>query len=95
MMKQKFYETVDKYLMAMGIDVEEFAELSELMLKSIAVQAALECQSMFDVAWDYEPCSEEEVRYVCSYTPDLDDPALADKLRLLLQRRGLRLAAQA
>ena len=36
MLKQKFYECVDKYLMAMGIDVEEYAGLHELTLQSIA-----------------------------------------------------------
>ena len=73
--------------MAMGIDVEEYAALKELTLQSIAVQTALECQSMFDCACDCDPCSEEEERCMQSYTPDLNDPELEDKLRALAERR--------
>ena len=36
-MKQKFYETVDRYLMAMGINIEEYYDLKELTLNSFAV----------------------------------------------------------
>lgn len=95
MMKQKFYEYVDKYLMAMGIDIEEFAELKETTLRWIALMAAMECQNMFDWAWDIEESCDEGGESMETYTPDFDDPKLADKLRILLDRREERLAAQA
>ena len=87
MTKQKFYETVDKYLMAMGINIEEYSDLKELTLKFFAVHAALECQSMFDAALDTDPCSMEEERCMQLCTPELDDADLEEKLRILIERR--------
>ena len=86
MMKQKFYEYMDRYMMAMGIDIEEYAGLKELTLQFIALQAALECQSLFDVAWDCDPCNKEEEGDMRSYTPDLEDLELVGKLRVLVER---------
>jgi len=49
---------------------------------------------MFDIAWDCEPCIQEEEHYMRLLTLDLDDPAIEEKLRILLEQREASLAAQ-
>lgn len=91
MMKQKFYGMMDKYLMAAGIDLEEYAGLMEIVLKSIAMLTALECQSHFEYAWDSEPCCSEDLMHMRAHTPDLDDPQLESKMEELIKKRDERL----
>ena len=42
---------------------------------------------MFDFAWDTDPCSMEEERYMQLCTPELNDADIEEKLRILMERR--------
>lgn len=85
MMKQKFYEMVDKYLMAMGINIEEYAELQDVTMKSIALQMALECCLMFEVAGGRDLNNRKEGQYSRWYAPD--DPENMKNLLIIKRRK--------
>ena len=87
MMKRKFYEYVYKYLMEMEIDIETYDGLRESTLRALAVQAALECRSMFEYAWDTEECYQADEQFLKTFAPDLEDNDLKEKLQVLARER--------
>jgi len=87
MMKQKFYETVDEYLMAMEINIEEHAELQDVTMKSIALQMALECCLMFEAAGGRDRNNRKEGQYLRWYAPDPTDPENMKNLLIIKRRK--------
>lgn len=85
MTKQKFYETVDKYLMAMGTDIEEYVDLNDSTMKEMAVQTAFECRQMFDWSRDTEEIYKDDGTLGSMHVPDFRDEGFHENLNVLVR----------
>lgn len=80
MMKQKFYDYVDKYLMTMGIDLNKYEDLHERTIRELALNTAKTGRSCLDVARNIDEMNVEfEDEYV--FAPDPDDPTIGEGLK--------------
>ena len=85
---------VDMYLMAMEINIEKPFELQDVTMKSIALQMALECCLMFDVAQGRNLNNRKEEQYMRWYVLEPVDPENMNKLIIIKKRKDEWIAAQ-
>lgn len=84
MLKKKFYDYVDKYLMAMQIDIEEYETLPDTTLAEFAFKAARTCRNCFEIAWEYDEAYNENT--INRVAPDLKDELLEESVAVLLDQ---------
>ncbi len=88
MMKNKFYAYVDKYLMAMGINVNEYSDLDDSTVRWLAFDAADICRTGFDMAYDIEEVFREEKDYsVEMQIPDAGHNDLYEEVMAICRNR--------
>ena len=80
MMKQKFYEYVDKYLMAMGFDLNKYEDLHEQTIRELALDTAKAGMRCLEAAWDLDEMNEE-LGEGYMYALDPDDPTIGEGLK--------------
>lgn len=83
-MKKRFYDYVDKYLMAIQIDIEEYETLPDTTLAEFAFKAARTCRNCFEIAWEYDEVYNDG--YIERKAPELDDEQLAEKTIALVEK---------
>ena len=85
MMKQRVYEYVDKYLIAMGFDLNKYEDLHERTIRELALITAKSSRCFLDVAWDIDEMNVQlEDEYV--FAPDPDDPTIGEGLKEACRR---------